>query len=478
MKAQKVYDQTFTARNFNTNPLTISGLEGNLYDYELVYVVTEVSGNTNMELTLNSDTGPNYRRYRMRGKASAADAAVGDTLTKVDRIAECTDPSRPSFGKMKLTGSSGDERFMSLFYSSYDGSTVITPQSCFWKNTVDEVTSITLTVSNSVTSDAHIVLYRTPKEASQEKWELIETKSWTNSSSDQTFSGLDGDTDLQYKITLDEDTENIWLRINNDLGTNYTRQMLYNQNGTIASINTSGLNRILFEGSSSSITINAKTGVERLCQASSSNKGAARDQAEQAIWYSNTATNITSLVLTNLSSSTGTAKLYRKRNPNTIGETLPFEMVEEVAVSGDFSAGHTFNVTNSDDVLLYKLEWLGGSGAELRYQINSDTGSNYSNQYLSGFGGGASAGSGTNIYHRLIASGTSEQRYADSYIYPKSGENRPVLNREYYEQASIEGIFFYSQWWNNSADIISSIKVFGATTTSTTGTLKLSRIMI
>lgn len=471
MKAEKIYDETFTARNFNTSPLTISGLEGDLYDYELIVQWNFSSATANaLRLNFNSDTTTNYRSYRMRGYSTTANASVSDSLGYIE--VGSIKSTIEALSIVNITGSSGDERYVDCFYSGENSvADQVAKISGHWKNTGDEITSLTLDHITSATSDAHIILYRTPKEASQEKWELVDKLSWSASSTEQAFT-TDGNTDIQYRLVWKGNQE-LNIELNNDATSNYTRQYLQNSSATLSAANASNTS-IVTDGREAEVIINAESGVKRLCTSSASNISAAQ-QSERAIWWGNTADNLTSIDCTPSSSATGTAWLYRRKNPNTIGDTLPFEMVEEVAVSGDFSAGHTFNVSG-DDVLLYKLEWLGAntsSSIDLRMQFNGDTGSNYPRQYLYGTSSTVSAQSATATQFSFANPENADQSYACTYIYPKSGRNRPILNTNIFDENAIR---LQAAWWNNTADSINSIKTYALNTDSLTGTLKLSRL--
>ena len=495
MKAEKVYDQTFTARNFNTSPLTISGLEGDKYDYEcVVFVISSSATASEFQCLANNDSGSsNYRVYFMRGYGATANAIADDTRGYAP--VAYTHNSTVSLGKFTLSGSSGDERYFDIFQCGDNSiANEVRKSSVYWKNTADEVSSLVFKSTASINSDAHIILYRTPKEASQEKWELVDTYNASgvnyNTSPTTIFSNLKGDTDLQYKLVIRTDTgfdSRLRLRMNGDSGANYTAQRLSNNGGTISAGNSTGRNGFQWSDlnidhdSVATIIINAESGAKRLIPSSeSNNQTKGNEQDEQACWWNNTVDELTSIVLydaTNVANDTIEAKLYRRKNPNTIGDTLPFEMVEEVAVSGDFSAGHTFSGLSGDDVLLYKLEFIGdnviAATPSLNVQINGDTGSNYSRQYLYGSTSSVAAGSATTT--SMAFAFVDEESTAAMFLYPKSGNNRPILNHNAYRENTIYKQAF---WWNNSSDVINSIKVFASATTSITGTLRLSKYTI
>jgi hypothetical protein len=487
MKADKQSFKTGSAVNLSTSALNITGLLGDTYDYTIIANFTNASADSILDITLNSDTTANYRNYEMKGLSSTASAAVGDSDTAIE-LQNIIGTANPGLLIMSITGSSGDERYIDCFYS---GDGAILKQSSYWKNTADEVDEITFTAASSVTCDYEITIYRTPKEASQEKWELVDTKSYTsqdllNNPIDFT---VDGNADLQYRLDWRTETSarDLSIRLNSDTGSNYTNQRLNNSSGTIQAGNATTTSTYPNSNSTQlSYIINAESGVKRLITGGHAYIATGYQQTEIATWWNNTVDNVTTISAISASATvqTGEIKLYRRKNPNTIGDTLPFEMVEEVAVSGDFSAGHTFSNLSGDDVLLYKLEFVGDGNSSsdtfLRIQYNGDTGSNYSRQILRSYGSSADANSTTDtyveIYDSFIGALEDEGNFTH-YLYPKSGENRPQLwegNVQY--GASNYLICKGAGWWNNSADEITSIKVFGSNTNSITGTLKLSRI--
>ena len=490
MKADKQSFKTGSAVNLSTSALNITGLLGNTYDYTIIARFTNASADSILDITLNSDTTANYRNYEMKGLSSTASAAVGDSDTAIE-LQNIIGTANPGLLIMSIIGSSGDERYIDCFYS---GDGAILKQSSYWKNTADEVDEITFTAASSVTCDYEITIYRTPKEASQEKWELVDTYNASgvnyNTSPTTIFSSLSGDTDLQYKLVINTDTgfdSRLRLRMNGDSGTNYTAQRLSNNGGTISAANSTGRNGFQWSDlnidhdSVATIIINAESGVKRLISSSeSNNQTKGNEQDEQACWWNNTVDELTSIVLydaTNIANDTIDIKLYRRKNPNTISDTLPFEMVEEESFSStDWSAGSTYTVSG-DDVLLYKIEGLLSNASgdiEIRMELNSDTAANYPEQLLKGDTSTASAASATRNYIVLAKLQNGDQAEFSHYLYPKSGENRPMLTECSYDENALEKL---AQWWNNSADSINSIKIYASSSNAITGTLKLSRLM-
>lgn len=491
-----VHNETYTARNFNTNPLTISGLEGDTYDYEIIFYHTiPTTGHSYISAYLNSDITANYRSYYMQGFSGTVQGGASDVTTVFHTSTRYF--AGTAFSKFRITGSSGDERHIDVMGMGDAAGSTVYKKSAYWKNTVDEVQSLHFLDSYNRTADAHIVLYRTPKVSTagdtQGNWELVESGNVNQdlNSSPYTISNLKGNTYKQYRLILSNlDTSNTtgvltWQPNGDSSASNYVSQWLRNLSGSITANNFTTFAGVYIEDISTNKTnveyiINAESGVKRLISESGSTIQGTDDQLEKTTWWSNTVDELTSIKFIKDSSDTVAFdyKLYRRKNPNTIGDTLPFEMVEEVAVSGDFSAGHTFNVTNSDDVLLYKLEWLGAntSGSiDLRLQFNGDTGSNYTRQYLYGTSSTVSAQSATSTQFSFANPENADQSYACTYIYPKSGENRPILNRNIFDENAIR---LQAAWWNNTADSINSIKTYALNTDSLTGTLKLSKLTI
>jgi hypothetical protein len=222
--------------------------------------------------------------------------------------------------------------------------------------------------------------------------------------------------------------------------------------------------------------INAESGVKRLVTVSGSAQGSARDQHEAAYWWGNTADNITDIQISGNGSTTytGTAKLYRQKKKSSDPWNLPFKVIEEVAVSGDFSAGHTFSNLLGDSTTLYKISGLFSTiGNDLQMQINSNTGSVYTHQTLKGVNSTASASTTTTTFALLCDASVSLVSSFDLYIYPQSGEVRPCLLRVGHGEDSVE---FKAFWYTETATEITSIKVFASSTGTCTGDLTIQRL--
>ena len=492
IKAEKVFDEVFSARNFNSSPLTISNLDGDFYDYELVMQAGDCT--QEFQLLINSDTGSNYRDYYMRGYSTTKNAAVSDSATFINMRNESNTARRgTSLSKLAITGSSGGERYIDATNSSTGSSSdIIYKKAHYWKNTVDSISSLTIRLNSSATADAHIMLYRTPKASGQSEWELMKTdeinQSAMNTTGYELASGLDLDTDGEYKVTIENGNLTagvFWIRLNDiNLTNEYTTHRLRNNGGGLTSSSTVNYPSIYPTGENdfggASFTISGSTGNKRLIKGSVPSNHGVAEQCEFTAWWNNTVDNLTSIQLYSNSSSTmtGTMKLYRKRNPAGTGDTLPFEVIKTHEFSGDFSAGFDFTGLLGDSVTMYKLE-IDGVGAssdiDLRLSINNDIGTNYVEQYLVAINSSVSAANVTPFpYFRAEAVRDSARYNIVFYIYPKSGSNRPILMKQSNSESMI---WLKGLWWLNSVSEITSLKLLGSNTNPITGKLTLSRLV-
>ena len=472
--AEFVDELPYGSYNLSTSPFTLSNMQGDLYDYHFIaFCDSSSTTNEHLDITLNSDTGTNYERYYMRGSTTTPLAAIATGQTQC-RMASFTrnDTSRNCLGTGSLTGSSGSDRKISTKYSVGH-----TPQiyvmDFYWTNTVDEVTSMTFTGTVSASYTWHIMVYRTPKESIQGSWEYMKELSWSSETAEKSFSLLDGDTDIQYRLVWDGD-QSLLMQCNNDGGANYTSQRMVNSSGTLTSANNTGLTNLTIGDYNLDCIINAKSGVDRLIYSSASKTSAAH-QRQSSHWWQNTASNLTSLDLTPQASSTGTAKLYKRKQPYVTADKLPFTTIKTFAVSGDYSAGDTLSGLNLDSYKMVKIEWLGAntSGNDaLKVQFNGDAGSNYARQYLRANTGTASAASSTaETFLNLTLPRSGEQCSGVMYLYPKSGEYRPTLTVYSADESFIN---FTAGWYQESATEITSIKLFNSSTSSMSGEIRIS----
>lgn len=457
--------------NLNTSPWTVTITDGDLYDFHFFAFVDSGTGTGgNLNITLNSDTGTNYNTYLMSGYTTTAIASVstGGTSISLGDFARWSS-GRNGLAMGSLTGESGANRKFSVEYC--EGFPQRQVKDHYWTNTADPIDEITFTGSVSASYKWHIEVYRVPKESDQGSWEYMKELSWSSETTEKSFSSLDGDTDIQYMIQWDGD-QDIQVQCNNDGGTNYLRQLLYNNNGTITSLNQTNLTSS--SGSDQTIfIINAESGVDRLIYLSSS-QASISQQVQQVSYWQNTADNLTSLDCTPSASATGTAKLFRRVNPSITSEPLPFETIKTFEVSGDYSAGDTLSGLTCDDYKMIKIEWLGKNTSgqtNISFTLNNDTGSNYYRQFLRGYSSTTQAQAGTTSLKDIAVCKDAHTTYGVVYLYPKSGEYRPSLNTMMLDEGEVR---FSAQWWLNSADEITSIETFALNTNSLSGQIRIS----
>lgn len=486
--AEKVFDETFTARNFSSSPLSITGLKGDKYDYELRAFFANASGDSILDITLNSDTGTNYRNYEMKGLASTANAAVGDSDTAIE-LQNIIGTANPGLIELRITNQSGEERYIDSLYS---GDGAILKQSSFWKNTADEMDEITITAASSVTCDAHIILYRSVKDSSQGGWELVEKGSVNQNLNSSPFdiAGLDGDDDKFYRLIVrnldtSNSSGNLLLRPNADGGTNYNAQWMRNNSGSLnANTYTGFWPGIFIEDNATNKTnvdylINAESGADRLFTEIQATILGVDDQINKSIWWQNTADNLTSLRFFKSVSDTVTFDyfIYRPKNTVTSNNSHPFEQIHSKDLSStDYSSGDTITIAG-DSMVLLKVEGLLSNTSgdiEIRMELNSDTAANYPEQLLRSTGGSNSAASSTRNYIVLAKLQNGDQSGFSHYLYTKSGENRPGLTECCYDENALEKL---AQWWSNSVDEITSVKIYASSSNAVTGNIKVSRLI-
>lgn len=470
-----IYNETFSARNFSSSPLAIPlTLEGDTYDYQLVCFFASASGDSIMDITLNSDTTANYRNYEMKGLSGTANAAMGNADTAIE-LQNLIGTANPNFLMMDITQSSGRERVIDSFYS---GDGAVLKQTSYWKNTANELDEITLTAASSVTCDAHIILYQLPKAADQGNWEYISELDWSAETAIKSFTGLDGDVDKKYKLVFSGSNIAFSVRINSDSGANYKQQYLRNSLGSVQS----GFGNFPYlytnaASTDSEYIFHAETGVKRLIEGNITSTGTGYKQVESICWYSNTATNITSINCnTHSSNLTGKATLFKLKDTSITGDTLGFTTLDsEDFSSDDFSSGTTHTIYG-DSIKLLKIEGLLSNASgdiEIRMQLNSDTAANYPEQLLKADTSSTSAASSTRSYIVLAKLQNTDQAEFTHYLYTNSGENRVGLTRCSYDENAIEKL---GQHWLNSADEITSVKIYASSSNAITGNIKVSTL--
>jgi len=469
------------SRNLNTSPWTVSGLKGDQFDYSfMVFCDSGSTTNGDLEVTLNSDVSTNYEHYRMQGRTTNQEVTSSTGLNAMDfPQATRSASSRNTLIVGTLQGESGNERYVTTLYSSGYNPRIM--QSRFiWTNTIDELTSVTFTGGVSASYTWEIYVWAVPKLNNNDNWELVDTLSWSASSTEQSFTGLDGDTSKYFKLLWDSQDAELQVEINNDATAAYKREQVRNTGSAFTA--TSGTDNNILVERSGMLSINAETGDERTSIGIHGGDGTNK-QFIRANWHTDTATELTSLYCTPSAPTTATTKLFRSKYPSSCIPDmfdLPFEKVDEFSVnSEDFTSGHTFSNLNGDSVVLYRLEWKGlKDNLSLNVRTNGDSGaSDFAWQRLTGSGTAESAASDTaDTSLRWIQGGdTAEQAHGVMYIYPQSGEYRPALSYMMCDENEIE---LAAGWRLDTATEITSINVYATATTTVNGTFTLSAIYL
>jgi hypothetical protein len=146
---------------------------------------------------------------------------------------------------------------------------------------------------------------------------------------------------------------------------------------------------------------------------------------------------------------------------------------EKIATStlGSSQADVTFSSisgTYTDLVLISNVKLTTSGGEHLDYQLNSDTGSNYSSTYLYGDGSAAASGRVSNEnYGRFGNGGVNEPQVniTNFQNYSNSTTNKSVISRS---NLSGSYVLVYQSLWRNT-NAITSIKLFPASANFASG---------
>jgi hypothetical protein len=469
------------SQNLSTSPWTVSGLKGDSFDYAfMIFLDSSNSTDTNtLRVRFNSDSGANYNGNNMRGNGTTTAQAdtTGSSSAYLGRMIPNTS-SRNSFAIGTIKGDSSQNRTLTAIHSN--GEPRIYQDFCEWTNNVDELTSITFDTASNASYKFHIVVWEVPKLNNNDNWELVDSLSWSASATEQSITGLAGDTDLFYKILWDgDDTNFLGMEINNDAGANYDAMRLRNSGTAFIAVNNTNQNNWAI-GKQQQAILNAETGDERTGFMMGGPQSADK-QMIRALWYSNTATEVTSLYFTPDSNTTSELKLFRAKYPASCVPDmfdLPFQKVDSFSVNtADFTAGQSFSGLDGDNVLLYRLEWLGSQDTLMEFRTNGDSGaSDYAFQDLRGKGTAEGASSDTSrdaLY--LPWDSNNKMSIGVAYIFPQSGEYRPVVS---YAIADEDQIKLEAGWRLDTVTEITSIQVLGGSTGNVNGIFTLSEIRL
>lgn len=467
------------SRNLSTSSWTVSGLKGDSFNYAFMAFCDSggSTANDNLLIRLNSDSGTNYDNNNMLGAGSSSTINNATSVNAVRLLRfERNDSNRPSLVTGIIRGDSSQDRTITALYSS--GNPRIHQIFSTWNNNVDELDEITFVGEGNASYTWHIVVWEVPKIGNNDNYELVDTLSWSASSTEQSITGLSGDTDLFYKLLWNSQDAGLNIEINNDAGANYKREQCRNSGS--AFVATSGTDNEIGLKYSSQLLINAETGDERTSFTFGGGDGTNKQEL-RANWYTNTATELTSLYCTPSASTTAEAKLFRPKYPSSCVPDLfdlPFEKIDQFSVNtSDFTTGQSFSNLEGDKVLLFRVEWTGECNANIYMRTNGDSGaSDYAFQRLTGDGTAEAASSDTALTTmQLVRDSNAKVAHGVVYIYPQSGEYRPALM---YQMDAEDRIELRAMWRLETATEITSLLIYAGSASTTVGTCTLSAIYL
>jgi len=499
------YKQSFTGRNLSTSPLTVGGLKGDTYDYKVI-LYKKSTADSGITLRCNGDSGSNYRQYILGGAGSTVSPTYSNAETSIVLVCGGTNTSYANASIAEITGKSGGERAASVAYSGTWGAsaTYIYAGVQFWKNTADELTSLTFFSAQNVSQDFDLIILQKLKVAQDSEWELVErrTLSSTNLSNGVFFSGLDGDSDEEYLLkgcfTASAADASLNMRFNGDSGANYAFEYLRNQNGTASAYNVTTASVIPITVTATSpqpcvfeAKIKAKSGMYRPVFLTCGGGGTYNANGIYMNWWKNTADKLESMnvyIYEAGVTATGYIELYR-RGKSVSASKPTFETLKEVDVDGEFSQGHTFDlaglgIPDADNESMLVLEYSGVSktagqaNMAIAANFNGDSGNNYYIQSVCAENSTARAFAQSQSYLSYWLCGATYPSFVRFYIFPKSGKYRPVLSEGGINNGSYAYVFCDSAWWLNTADKLRSIKVYAASANQTQfkGKITLKRL--
>jgi hypothetical protein len=313
-----VFDYTVTgsaAASISTGNI----LNGNEDGWYTVILLHDASGTSYPKLNFNADTGNNYGVRGITGSnTTVADYNAASNAGIL--IGESTNGLQ-GFSVSRVYAKSGAVRLVNVNYVRLINGTTVNGVVCLggvWNNTADNIVSIQVVdgggtyldvgtrlivlKSNNFTNGTPTGIINTPY--IQGSWVRVGS-AITSSQSSVTFSGLDGDRDVIYRIITH--TKNAagyaFLRFNSDTSSNIGYQLLRGSNTTVdASRATNSLKFLTIStgNSCAEMILFAKTGFVRPSILTST-YGIATTTVEAVTTigqvYNETSTNITSLVV-------------------------------------------------------------------------------------------------------------------------------------------------------------------------------------
>ena len=268
VQATSIYDQDHSLINLTTNPIDLTGLDIDNYDYMYAIYARPLVTTSQVRMTFNNDVGNNYDKFRMTGASTHAASRSDDQPFMV--LAE-TPSGGPTLSVGTITGSSDTDKLVRGLLSEDSGTVEIHDQSQYWTNTVDNMTSLQLIGTTGAINSVsvHIMLWQVEKGEGKEGWEKVSTLEWDVEEGGKSFTGLDGNTDKKYWIEYKSDISAA-LTINGDESTYYVSQKMKNRDGVLTAANET-MDYALLSGTEADVIVHTESGQNRLISVDASN---------------------------------------------------------------------------------------------------------------------------------------------------------------------------------------------------------------
>ena len=452
------------------------------YDYRLIGVHRNIGYNQILYLGVNGDTSSKYINTYIEAQGTPSGGSYTSDMFKLSEVNNGGD-AYDGFFEYYIDGASNKQTFFNggaHLRSTSNNQSVI--NSMYWNDVSVPATEINLyDDGNNNDYDIDIWLFIKEKQQAFDGFTFLEEIDLTGSETFAEFTGLQGDTDLDYIIEIQNMSNATAFEpkivINNDTGTNYANNIMrgddvghegktIDPDDCIRMIDTKADSNLAFY-----TRIHAISGSQRTVLSMSGNSDP--EMAQAVGWWKDTDQEITSLKVTFPTGTTGKVRLY-KTNPQD-----PY-LFERINVDGVFNEGYEFTGLGGDDVLYEISACLvnkaGGAGAG-KIVFNGDLGSNYryirlrsADNELTGAKGNTSRVFGAQCNNLT----TGHTRVV---MYNKVGRYRPIIARLSYYNG---GYYFESngQSWKNEIDDITAIKYYQDSTKEVKGFVELRRIQL
>ena len=306
-----------------------------------------------------------------------------------------------------------------------------------------------------------------------------------------TISGLDGDVDEEYELIIRHiggaATSHLYLRPNNDSGSNYGYQYIYGESATAAAFRETAMTGMYLDITAnttnyvnmSKTVLYAKSGYVRTAITQTTDKITGTTVNTVGITghsWNNTSDNIKSLVIfSTVTNGIGVGSrfiLLARRSSGSQTSTV-WQLVERKEVTGSAITSYTFNNLDGNTDVLYKFIYRirNGAGVATSYGLkaNDDETANYGSQRLAGDSTTVSAYRSVHSYFHLdngINISANNLAFGKALIYAKSGYIRTAILEENLEVTgtTVTQMVLVGQSWNNTTDNITSLVISAAQT--------------